>query len=219
MSIFNLAQTAVGATPGAATTNIYADNGPGSPAFKNGAGRAGLMVGGSFNAAIAAVAGYAADTYVTDSDLLIPSFGLQARSFFRWQISASKTGAGIATPTYIIRMGSGRTTSDTAILTLTGPAQTAIADVGTLNVIAVVRSIGAGSAAVIQATAWWDHRGTAANTTTSGTGFANDSTGHVEGTSSGFDSTAMAGKYIALSLNGGASAAWTTTLAIAEAMW
>lgn len=178
----------------------------------------GRCYGYSFNAAIAAQAGgFAADTYVTNSDILIPAFGLQAKSIFMYRISASKTGAGVATPIYQVRIGSGRTTSDTSRLTLTGPAQTAVADIGTLYIMLTVRNIGA--AGVIQGSAWWVHRGTAANTTTSGTGFANDSTGHVEATSAAFDMTAIAGNYIGLSVNGGASAVWSPTQVHVEASW
>jgi hypothetical protein len=176
----------------------------------------GRVLGQSSNAAIANQAGFAADTYLTNSDLLIPSFGLQAKTVFKWQISASKTAAGAATPIYSIRIGSGRTVSDVARLTLTGPAQTAIADIGTLNIMLTVRSIGA--AGVIQGTAWWDHRGTAA-TSTIGTGFANDGTGHVEGTSAGFDNSNLGGNYIGLSINGGTAAAWTVTQVQAQASW
>jgi hypothetical protein len=184
--------------------------------MKNDAGR---VLAFTDNASIAAQTsgGFATDTYVTDSDLLIPSFGLQARGKICWRISASKTGAGTATPIYVIRVGTGRTTSDAAVLTLTGPAQTAIADIGTLNIMVTVRSIGA--AGIFQGTAWWDHRGTAANTTTSGTGFANDTTGHVEGTSAGVDMTAFAGKYAGLSINGGTSAVWSVTQVWADASW
>lgn len=182
---------------------------------------AGRVSAYSSNAAIAAQgAGFSSDTFVTNSDLLIPSFSLQAKGFICWRISASKTGAGTAQPVYTIRTGTLRTTSDTSRLVLTGPLQTAVADIGTLNVLVTVRSVGGGSAAVLQGTAWWDHRGTAANTTTSGTGFANDSTGHVEATSAGFDSSGLgAGSYISLTINGGASASWTLTQVIAEATW
>jgi hypothetical protein len=97
--------------------------------------------------------------------------------------------------------------------------QTAIADIGTLNVMVTCRN--AGAAAVLQGTAWWDHRGTAANTTTSGTGFANDSTGHVEATSAAFDAqgSAIGGLNVGLSLNAGASAAWTVTQVRCEVRW
>lgn len=176
------------------------------------------------NAAVAAQSPAAAtDVYIINSDLVIPTtvgaLNLQAKGTFRWQISASKTGAGVAAPIYVIRIGTGKAITDTAMLTLTGPLQTAIADKGTLNIIATLRAVGTGTSAVLQGTAWWDHTGTAANTTTSGTGFANDSTGHVEGTSAGFDSSGKGAAFVGLSINAGAAAAWTITQVIAEANW
>lgn len=178
----------------------------------------GRVNGFSMNAALVTQSGFAADTYVTNSDILIPSIGLQAKTNFRWRISASKTAAGVAAPAYNIRIGAARTTADTARVALAGPAQTAIADIGTLNVMATVRNIGA--AGIIQATAWWDHTGTAASST-GGTGFANDSSGHVQGASAAFDNTAaaIAGLFVGLTVNGGASAAWTVTQCVAEANW
>lgn len=201
-------------TPSSGNATIFVDTTAKILCVKDDAGR---YAASSFNAAIASQgAGFAADTYLTSSDILIPSFGVQAKTFIRWQISASKTAAGVATPIYSIRIGSARTTADTARLVLTGPAQTAIADVGTLNILLTVRNIGA--AGVLQGTAWWDHRGTVVSSTI-GVGFANDGTGHVEGTSAGFDNSALSGNYIGLSLNGGASAAWTVTQSICEATW
>lgn len=202
------------ATPASGVGAVFFDTTAKILAVKDDAAR---FWGHSFNAALVAQsATFAADVWVTNSDLLIPSWGFQTKSVFKWAISASKSGAGVATPIYTIRTGSGRATTDTAALVLTGPAQTAIADFGTLNILVTVRSTGASG--VIQGTAWWDHRGTAASSTI-GVGFANDGTGHVEGTSAGFDMTALAGKYISLSINGGTSAAWTTTQCFAEANW
>jgi hypothetical protein len=204
-------------TPASGKLVFYPDGTASLPAFKTDGGRAGVMWGATRNAAIAAQgAGFAADTYVTDSDLLIPSFGLQARTTFYWRISASKTAAGVATPVYTIRIGSARTTSDTARLTLTGPAQTAVADIGTLHIMVTVRTVGASG--VIQGTAWWDHRGTVSSST-GGTGFADDQTGHVEGTSAGFDNSNLGGSYVGLSINGGTSAAWTITQVHGQANW
>lgn len=201
-------------TPGAGKSRWFFDSTGKVWCAKNDAGR---YFAQTNNASIAAQgAGFAADTYVTDSDILIPSFSMQARGIFRWVISASKTAAGVAAPVYTLRIGANRTTADTARLTLTGPAQTAIADIGTLTIIATVRLVS--GVGVIQGTAWWDHRGTAASSTV-GTGFANDATGHVEGTSGTFDNTALGGQFIGLSINGGASAAWTVTQARAEAVW
>lgn len=210
-----LAEQSVPATPANGNGVVWVDSTASALFFKDDAGK---VWGTSYNAATAAQgAGFAADTWVTNSDLLIPSFNVQAKTTFLWTLSASKTGAGIAQPIYVIRTGSLRSTSDTARLTLTGPAQTAIADIGTLQIMVTVRNIGAAS--VWQGTAFWTHRGTAANTTTSGTGFANDSTGHIEGTSASFDTSALPGAYVSLSMNGGTSAAWTLTQVWAEANW
>lgn len=215
MSQVLLSAVAAPSTPAAGKGSVFVDSQK-ILCFKDDTGRVAAF---SFNAAIAAQAGgFAADTYLTNSDLLIPSFGLQAKTNFMWKISASKTGAGVATPVYTIRIGSGRTTSDTARVTLTGPAQTAVADIGTLYIMATVRVLSA-TVGVIAATAWWEHRGTVANTTTSGTGFASDTTGHVEATSSNFDNTGLGGNYVGLSINGGTSAVWSPTQVIAEASW
>lgn len=194
-------------TPSAGQSIIYVDTTSKMMFIKDDAG---LYHGAFRRASVASQgAGFATDTYLTNSGLLIPGFGLQAGMTFQWQISGSKTGAGTAQPIYNIRIGSNQSTADTARLTLTGPLQTAIADIGTLFITVTVRSVGASG--VLQGTAYWSHRGTAANTTTSGTGFANDSTGHVEGTGAGFDNSSLGGQYIGLSINGGTSAAWTIT--------
>lgn len=175
---------------------------------KNDAGR---YFGQSNNAYIAAQgAGFATDTYVTDSDILIPSFSLQARTMFRWVFSVSKTAAGTAAPAWNIRIGANRTTADTARLTINGPAQTAVADVGVFVLYVTVRSVGVSG--VIQGTISLNHNNAA-------TGLANNDGGVVEATSAGFDNTALGGQFIGISLNGGASAAWTMTQARAEAIW
>lgn len=215
MGKLNLAEESVPTTPSSGNGRIWIDSTASIVCHKDDSGRCWAW---SQNAATAAQgAGFATDTYVTNSDLLIPSFGMQAKAIFRWYISASKTAASTGTPAYAIRIGANRTTADTARLTLTGPAQTAVADIGTLMIMATVRNVGASG--VIQGTAFWTHRGTAANTTTSGTGFANDSTGHVEASSAGFDNSALGGSYIGLSINGGTSSAWTVTQVQAEAFW
>jgi len=170
------------------------------------------------NASVTAMAaGFAVDTYLTNSDMIIPSCGMQTKARFFWTMSASKTGASTATPIYVVRVGTGKAVTDTACLTLTGPAQTAIADIGTLNIMVVVRV--AGASGILAGSAWWTHTGTAASTTVSGTGFANNSTGHVQGTSAAIDMTAFVGQYIGVSVNGGTSSVWTPTIVTAEASW
>jgi hypothetical protein len=214
MSILTLTeQAAPPAAPAANKARVFLDA-SGILCTRDDTGRIAAWSG---NAAIAAQgAGFAADTYVTNSDILIPAFQLQAKSRIVWTISASKTAAGVAAPAYSIRIGALRTIVDTARLVLNGPAQTAIADIGVLVIALTVRSVGV--AGVIQGTAAWLHRGTVASST-GGTGFANDDGGVVEGTSAGFDTTALGGQYIGLSINGGAAAAWTLTQVLAEASW
>lgn len=215
MSFLLLTKTTGGpATPAANKGRVFLDSG--LLCTKDDAGH---ITAWSGNAAIAAQgAGFAADTYVTNSDILIPTFQLQAKTRIVWTLSVSKTAAGVAQPAYTIRVGANRTTADLARLVLNGPAQTAIADAGLLMIVMTVRSVGPVAAAVIQATAAWLHRGTVVSST-GGTGFANDDAGVVEGTSAGFDSTGMGGQYIGLSINGGAAAAWTVTQVLADAAW
>ena len=205
-----LAEQSVPSTPASGSLIFYPDSTASVPAAKNDAGRAGSLWARS-NAAIGAMgAGFSSDTYVTRSDILIPSFGFQAGAVFRWTISASKTAAGTATPVYSIRIGANQGVADTARLQLTGPAQTAATDVGVLVVMVSVHTVGASG--TIQGTAYWSHQ-------TATTGFATNANGAVEGTSAGFDNSALSGQYIGLSINGGASASWTVTQCLAEALW
>lgn len=208
-------QSSVGlATPAAGTALVFIDSVGKILCVKDDAGR---IAAYSDNASTAAQgAGFATDTWVTNSDILIPTFGfLQTKTKFTWMLSASKTAAGVAQPIYVIRTGSNRSTADTARLTLTGPAQTAIADIGTLYIEAVVRSVGASG--VIAGSAAWLHQGTVTSST-GGTGFANNDSGHIEGNAT-FDMTALSGLYASLSINGGLNAAWTVTWVKAEAVW
>lgn len=139
-------------------------------------------------------AGFSSDTYVTGSGLLIPSCGMQVGQVYRWMISVNKTAAGTAQVVYTIRIGANQTTGDTARWQQTAViAQTATADAGVIIVSCSVRSVSA--TGVIAAGA-----GVAA-----GGGFG----GGAEGASSTFDNSALAGQYVGLSINGGASASWT----------
>jgi hypothetical protein len=71
----------------------------------------------SGSAIIAQIASFSADTYI-GANLNIAN-RIQAGSFFRWYLVASK-GAGTATPTFIIRTGTAGAIGDTARLTMTG---------------------------------------------------------------------------------------------------
>lgn len=202
MSKLRFNASTYGSTPASGKADEWFDSTARRMASIDDAGRS-TVSGGMTNAAIAAQgAGFASDTYVTGSDLLIPSFGLQVKTTMYWIISLSKTAAGVATPVYTIRLGSARTTADTAILAITGPAQTAAADVARMEILATLRSVGASG--VLQGTVGMAHNLAA-------TGFATNAAGLVEATSAGFDTTSRGGQYFGLSINAGASAAWTIT--------
>lgn len=202
-----LAEQSTPAAPSAGNGLIWIDSGAKILCHRDSTG---LVNARSENAAIAAQAGFAADTYVLNSDILIPSFGFQVKAMFRWILPLSKTAAGIAAPAYSVRIGAARSTADTSRLLLTGPLQTAAVDDGVLTIYIVVRSIGV--AGVIQGDMNMDHNLAA-------TGFASNATAAVHATSAGFDMTALAGLYIGLSINGGAAAAWTLSQIRAEAKW
>lgn len=149
-------------------------------------------------------AGFAADTYVTNSGLLIPSSGLKAGMLFRWIITGSKTAAGTAAAVYTIRLGTNQSTADTSVLALTAGVQTGVADNGTLVVTGQIRAASA-SGTMGGAASW-------AKTQAGTAGLG----GSIDGVSGSVDFTGRAGQYMGLSINGGASAAWTLTSCHAE---
>jgi hypothetical protein len=164
----------------------------------------------SGSASVAAQAGFAADTYVAGSSMNVAG-RLQAASFFRWRISMSKTAAGIAAPTFNVRFGTAGAVGDASRCLFTGPAQTAVADTAILEITAQMRAVGA--AAQIQGELELHHNLAATGFATTGpSGLLILST-----TGGTFDST-VANSIIGLSMNGGASAAWTVTSCVMDAV-
>lgn len=141
----------------------------------------------------------AADTYLTGSAFNITG-RVQAGSFLRWTVMATKTAAGIATPIWQVRLGTAGTTADTSRATLTGLAQTAAADTAMFFVEAIFRAVGA--SAVIQA-----NYGVVAHRLAA-TGFINQAIDAAQATSASFDAS-TAGTLIGVSVNPGASGVWT----------
>ncbi len=151
----------------------------------------------SKNASAGQQTGFAADTYLTNSDILIPSFGMQVGQVYEWEVGIEKTAAGTAAIVTNVRIGSARTTSDTSRAALTQlVAQTATAASIIMRVTALVRTVSASG--VIVAMMSFGGSGTT-------TGFGDGD----RIVSSTFDNTALAGQYVGLSLNGGASASYT----------
>lgn len=149
-------------------------------------------------------AGFATDTYLTGSDVLIPAGRLQAKTKYRCKFNVTKTGAGTATPIINVRVGTAASTADTSRGTLTFSAQTAVADEGTFEITAVFRTVGSGTSAVLQSLGQLSHR---LSITGLGVGVSEPEVA----TSGGFDST-VASLKIGCSVNGGTSAAWTVNL-------
>lgn len=157
-------------------------------------------LGGIRNANTADVTANAADTYLTGSSLPVPAHLLQVGTQFRWRIWMTKTAAGVATPVWSVRVGTAGTTSDSARLAFTGPAQTAATDVGYVTIDAVVRSIGASG--VVAGVLVLSHN------TSGATGFAAAASPVIQVTSSGFDMT-VANLVVGVSVNPGSAGVWT----------
>jgi hypothetical protein len=188
-------------TPASSKVVIYADSTTDRAASLNDAG---LVTGTlSRNWATAQQGpGFAADTYVTGSGLLIPSCGMQVGQVYRWFISLQKTAAGTAAVVFTIRIGANQTTGDTSRWQQTQViAQTAAADGGLLIVSMTVPVVHTTNGVLAAGAAF-----------AAGAGLG----GGVDGTGATFDNTALAGLYVGLSLNGGAAASWTLNSVSAE---
>jgi len=151
----------------------------------------------SSNMSVAQQTGFAADTYLTSSDILIPSYGMKVGHVYAWEVGIEKTAAGVAAIICTVRTGSLRTTSDTSRAALTQlVAQTATASSTIMLVRAAVRTVSASGVLVCMMSF----------------GSSGTTTGFGDGdriVSATFDNTAMAGQYVGLSLNGGTSASYT----------
>lgn len=191
-------------TPSSGNIILYGDSSNSQFYQKNDAG---LYQGDWSKAITAQIASHSADTYYTGIQL--PSFSMQAGMCFMWEFVATKT-AGTTAPVYTIRIGNNQTTADTSRLAITGAAQTAVADTAFVKIMVTCRSVGV--TGVLQGLIWLQHNLAA-------TGFANTPAGFnlVEGTSAGFDNTALGGQFIGLSVNPGASGAWVVNQCLLRA--
>jgi len=152
------------------------------------------------------------DTYVTGSGVTLEAGRLKQTSFYRCVIDLTKTAAGTATAVVTLRMGTLGTTGDAAICTFTLPtAQTAAADNGIFVVYANMRSVGSGTSAVAEGVLEIRRTGTTAGFLSTG-GLQFMAPQRV--TSSGFNSTTVT--RVGVSINAGASSAWTTQLVQAD---
>jgi len=98
---------------------------------------------GITNSAAGAQAPVAATrTYITGSNVAITAGRIAVGTLFRWRFGMTKTAAGTATSTIDIAFGTAGTTADTAQVSFTKPAGTAVADEGFVEIEAIVTAIG-----------------------------------------------------------------------------
>lgn len=208
MALLNLATQAQPSAPSSGLVSLYYDIVTKLFSSVNDAGVRQTVPFQIFNQSVAVQTGFAADTYLTGSQIGIPSGLPRVATLYRCQFDIVKTAAGVAAAVLTLRIGTAGTTADAARNVFTFAAQTAAVDAGTLDVVALFRTVGSGASAVLQGTAQIRHNNAATGLTT-----VNADTQIV--TSAGFDST-VAGSIIGLSVNGGAAAAWTIQLVNSE---
>jgi len=200
------------ATPAAGTTDIYVDSTNKELSVLNDTGVV-RTVRPLTNANTADVTASAADTYLTGSSINVPVSLLKVGTRIKWHLGMTKTAAGTATPIFNVRVGTAGTVADTARLTWTLVAQTALTDTGWCEISVIVRSIGASG--VIHGEIMFTHAGNPVGTYTQG--LATFVTQVQQSTSSAFDMT-VASLIVGISCNPGASGVWTFQHVRAEAM-
>lgn len=189
------ANTDITSLGGLTTPLSVAQGGTGSATANGARLNLGLLV----NANISDVVATGVDTYLTGSNLLIPTAGLKAKTVLRWRFYITKTAAGVVAPIWSVRVGLAGSVADVARLTFTGVAQTAAADTAEVIIEAILRNIGA---AGVLAGGLTMHHNLAA------TGFANQGATVLQVTSAGFDTT-PANLIIGVSVDPGAAGVWT----------
>lgn len=202
-----LTDTSSVSTPSSGTSSYYSDSSAVSRLMQEQDSGAVYVVGGLNNASTAAVSGgYAADTYLAGSGQTVIAGAWKAGTNYYCSFDMTKTGAGTAAFTAIVRMGTLGTTGDAAILTLAFAVGTAVIDSGKFDVFVNFRTVGAGTSAVIAGWITCSHHLAATGLITTGaSGF-----GQIVGTSAGFASTTQT--IIGVSVNGGASFAGTNSI-------
>lgn len=146
-------------------------------------------------------------TYIAGSNILIPPGALQVGTMFRWTFDVTKSAAGVAASTFDIAFGTLGTTGDTARVSFTKPAGTAVADAGQVVITAVVRGP-VGASGVVAGHFQLTHNLAA-------TGHAVIPVVDVTTVSAAFDITTPTN--IGLCLTGGAADSVTIQLVVAEA--
>lgn len=152
--------------------------------------------------------GAGATTYLTNSNIAIPTGKLRIGTVFRWTLFFSKTAAGTAARAHLIKLGTAGTTGDATIITLTSGTPSAAVDQGHQIITCTIR--GPLSASCVA------HGGLFATHQLSTTGLFANETEVLLVTSGTFDAT-IANLIIGLAVTAGASEALTYEQIITEA--
>lgn len=192
------------ATPASGQLVLYADSTSKRLSTKDDTGRVDTLDDNAV-ASTANQTGFASDTYLAGSGILVPPGLVRAGTMYHLVFDMVKTGAGVAAATINIRFGTAGTTGDTSRLLFTFTAGSAAIDTGVFEVWAHFRNVGA--SAVLAGVAQVRHQLAATGLTTGGTGGSFT----VPVVSSAFDST-VPNSIIGASFNGGASFSGTNVL-------
>jgi len=131
------------------------------------------------------------ETYITNSGLLLPSFGMKAGMLFRWFMWISKTAAGTGAPVFRLKIGAAQGTGDTTRATITSAAQTGVVDSGVFQFLVHVRTVSATGQVVF-------NYAIAGKRAADAAGFGNSSLSNIPST---FDNTALQGQYVGISID------------------
>lgn len=82
----------------------------------------------------------AARTYIAGSNFTIAPTQLKVGTRFQWRFNVTKTAAGTAASTFDIAFGTTGSVTDTAQVSFTKPAGTAVADEGWIEIEAIVKA-------------------------------------------------------------------------------
>lgn len=82
-------------------------------------------------------------TQIAGTLLTVPQGGLKVGSIIKFKFNMTKTAAGTATSTFDVSFGTAGTVADTARVSFTKPAGTAVVDDGDVEIILIVRSVSA----------------------------------------------------------------------------
>lgn len=138
------------------------------------------------------------DVYLTNSGIVVPSWGMEAGQLYRWVFTAVKTATGTTAYVATVRLGANQSTADTGRSTLTAnQVQTAAVSHALFYVEVFIRSVSATGQIVAGINC-------ASSVGTTATGFG----GGVVNVPATFDNSAVGGQFLGLSINTQAGA-WT----------